>query len=416
MRRRWTLLITALVAMLLVLASCTGNAHPARQSSGGTKAGDTKAQPAPALVPVSLAVSPAAATRGAPVTTEIGTAVTGGAVAGVRLVDSAGVAVAGSMRPDGTSWVPAAELAYGRSYTATVTAVGAGGQTRRASTTFTTMANPGRSRIGTGLYLQPGTVYGVGMPVVVEFDEAIPDAAKASVERRLFVTSSPAQVGVWHWYGDRQVLYRPKMYWQPGTVLTVRAALGGLPVGGRYIDVDRGASVTIGANQTMLVDNASKTLSVYRAGALVRTFPVSLGKPDTPTSSGSYVLMSRDYTARFKTSEYDIVAYYDERFTWDGQYLHAAPWSVDQQGSDNVSHGCVNLSMDAARWIYENSRIGDPLTVQGTEVHGTPGDGWMVWDLSWPDYVAGSALPHPELLDGTGGAVSQGGARYPTPQ
>ncbi len=402
MRRGWTAVLTALVALLLVLASCTSGDHKAQK--------DAKPAPsAPPPAPLTLAVGPAAASANVPVSAEITTRVTGGYVTTVTLVDSTGKAVPGSFRPDGSSWVPAVPLDFSRGYTATVTAVGAAGRTKSATTTFTTMANPGSSRIGTGLYLQPGETYGVGMPVVVEFDEAIPDQYKAAVERRLFVESTPAQVGVWHWYGDRQVLYRPKDYWQPGTVLTVRAALGGLPVGNRYVDVDRGATVTIGTNQTMLVDNKTKTLYFYRDGALVKSFPVSLGKASTPTSSGNFVVMSREYTTRFKTSEYDILAYYGERFTWGGQFLHAAPWSVSQQGEDNVSHGCVNLSMSAAAWIYNNSHIGDPVTVQGTEVHLTPGDGWTVWDMSWADYVKGSALPHPELASTTGAPQAKSG-------
>jgi len=39
------------------------------------------------------------------------------------------------------------------------------------------------------------------------------------------------------------------------------------------------------------------------------------------------------------------------------------------------------------------------VTVTGTEVHLTPGDGWTVWDMSWPEYLRGSALPHPELVE-----------------
>jgi lipoprotein-anchoring transpeptidase ErfK/SrfK len=244
------------------------------------------------------------------------------------------------------------------------------------------------------------------MPVVVQFDAPIPDQWKAAVERRLFVQSKPAQVGVWHWYGDDQVLYRPRVYWQPGTVLTVRSALDGLPVGNRFVDTDRAATVTIGHNQGYMVSNKDKTLYAYRDGKLVKSFPVSLGKPSTPTSSGKFVLMSREYSTVFKTSEYTTTAYYDERFTWDGQYLHAAPWSVADQGSTNVSHGCVNLATDNARWIFENSQVGDPLTVVGTEVHLTPGDGWTVWDLDWNEYVAGSALPHPDLFDAPGRADS----------
>ena len=46
------------------------------------------------------------------------------------------------------------------------------------------------------------------------------------------------------------------------------------------------------------------------------------------------------------------------RLTWDGQFIHAAPWSVRQQGHVDVSHGCTNISTANAQWIYENSLVG----------------------------------------------------------
>jgi lipoprotein-anchoring transpeptidase ErfK/SrfK len=302
------------------------------------------------------------------------------------------------MREDATSWVPARPLDYGRGYSATVTATGSDGQRVTRTAAFTTRADPGSRRINTGLYFADGQTYGVGMPVVVEFDRDIPARDRAAVERRLFVTSDPPQVGVWHWYGGRQVLYRPEKFWQPGTKLTVRAALGGLPVAGRVIDRDRGGSATIGAYQSFRVDNATKTMSVYQNGLLRKVFPVSLGKHSTPTSSGNLVIMTHQYVTVFDTPLYRITAYYDERITWDGEFFHAAPWSEGEQGHRNVSHGCVNLSVRNARWVYRMAQIGDPVTVLGTEVHVTPGDGWTVWDMPWLEYLHGSALPHPDLL------------------
>lgn len=43
--------------------------------------------------------------------------------------------------------------------------------------------------------------------------------------------------------------------------------------------------------------------------------------------------------------------------------MHAAPWSVNSQGFENVSHGCINLSTENARWFYDNAKIGDPVIV-----------------------------------------------------
>ncbi len=385
-RRGWA--TRTLIAVLpFGLAACTVTGHPSLRATWHAKP----------VVPINLAVAPRAGDRNLPISTEISTEITGGTVTGVSLTDSAGRAVSGAMRADGSSWVPAAPLAYGHSYTATVTAANPTGQRQTRTTTFTTMADPGSNTIDTGLYFQSGNTYGVGMPIVIDFDEDIPDSAKATVERRLFVTSDPPQIGVWHWQGDREVLYRPQVYWQPGTKVTVRAALAGVPVGGHYLDQDRGGTATIGPKQVFVVRNETKRMYVYQNDKLTRTFPVSLGKSSTPTSSGNFVLMSHDYSTLFATPEYRITAYYAERFTWGGQYLHAAPWSEGEQGFTNVSHGCVNLSTSNAAWVYGISQVGDPVTVTGTEVHLTPGDGWTVWDMSWSDYLKGSALPHPDL-------------------
>src|SRR5258706_13700575 len=122
--------------------------------------------------------------------------------------------------------------------------------------------------------------------------------------------------------------------------------------------------------------------------------------------------MSHDRNTIFDVpGEYRVPIEYAERITWDGQYIHAAPWSVGDQGVDNVSHGCVNVSTENAAWIFDVSHIGDPVTVTGTEAHIAPGDGWTVWDLNWTDYIKGSALPHQDLLKGAAADAGKGAGR-----
>ncbi|WP_394328558.1 L,D-transpeptidase family protein, partial [Mycobacterium avium] len=38
------------------------------------------------------------------------------------------------------------------------------------------------------------------------------------------------------------------------------------------------------------------------------------------------------------------------RFDNVGDYVHSAPWSVDDQGKRDVSHGCINISPANAKW------------------------------------------------------------------
>ena len=39
------------------------------------------------------------------------------------------------------------------------------------------------------------------------------------------------------------------------------------------------------------------------------------------------------------------------RLTWSGEYIHGARGGY-AQGSYDVSHGCVNISLSNAQWLY----------------------------------------------------------------
>jgi hypothetical protein len=64
---------------------------------------------------------------------------------------------------------------------------------------------------------------------------------------------------------------------------------------------------------------------------------------------------------------------------------------VVNQGTSNVSHGCVNLPPLAAQTYYNMSIPGDPITVTASTAAGKWDDGWTQWFLSWSKYLEGSA-------------------------
>ncbi|SCL59258.1 L,D-transpeptidase [Micromonospora chersina] len=377
----------------------------AQQGDGvPTTSPDTTGDPSEPALPA-LAVSPADGSDKRPVSTEISARIPGGGkVSKVVLTAADGATVAGRLRRDGSSWVPSAPLKYATRYTATVTGTGTDGQTRQGSSSFTTMAKP-KSMIGSGLYMFSGKTYGVAMPVVAEFSPGIPKKDRAAVQKRMFVQTDPPQPGAWHWlYNGTQAYYRAPEYWKPGTTITVRLALAGIPLSnGRYGNVDRSATAKIGRAFEMKVDNATKQMTVYENGAVVRTLPVSLGKKSTPSSSGTMVVMEKKESTVFDTrdepdpdNQYVTKIDFAQRLTWGGEYIHAAPWSEGVQGRANVSHGCVNVSMANGRWLFGKTLVGDPITVRGTERRLEPGNGWTAWSMSWSQFVEGSALPVPE--------------------
>ena len=392
-RRRFAFTCVGLMIGSVLLSGCS--APTATWNSGG-ESGGGKGDP------IKLAItSPKAEATGVPTSTEIGIKVSGADATKVVLKSEDGQTISGEFRPDGSTWVPSQQLQYDTTYTVTVTATNKGGGKETTSTTFTTMSQPSQL-VGAGLYLWDNQEVGIGMPVVVEFTHPVSD--KASVEQRLFVTSEPKVEGAWHWFSDTQVHYRPKEYWKPGTKISVRIAIGGLPFGnGWYGKRDRIArDVVVGEDIRVEVDNNTKQLSVIKNGEVIKTMPVSLGKPSSPSSSGKLVIMEKKETAMFDSSTYGVPVNspdgyrtevkYAMRLTWGGEFIHAAPWSVSDQGRRNVSHGCVNVSTENARYLFNLLDVGTPVTVMNTEVHVAKGDGWTGWDMSWEDYLAGSAL------------------------
>ncbi|WP_250035715.1 L,D-transpeptidase [Paractinoplanes maris] len=412
MRRTLVAVMAMAVITPVALAAC-GKGDDGDSAWVGTPSASASAS-APAVtgreesatVPVSLAVTPATGKTEVPVSAEIGFKVAGAKVTTVTLKDSAGKAVAGTLREDGSAWVPSAPLKTKQKYAASVVATAEDGSTKTAATTFTTMGKPGK-RTGTGLYLFDDHTYGVAMPVVVEFSPGIKKADRAAVQRRMFVTTTPAQPGVWSWTPNgTQAYYRGPEFWQSGTTLKVRIGLGGLPTGsGRYGDRDRSATAKIGRRFEMKVDNASKKMTVVQDGKAIKTMPVSLGKKSTPSSSGTMVVMEKKAETVFDTTAelgpedgYRTEIQFAQRLTWSGQYIHSAPWSVGDQGRRNVSHGCVNVAPGNARWLFDRTLIGDPVTVKGTSDKLSYGNGWTPWDKPWSEFVKGSALPVPASL------------------
>jgi lipoprotein-anchoring transpeptidase ErfK/SrfK len=301
----------------------------------------------------------------------------------VTLADSAGTRVDGALRPDSSSWVPAAPLKWGTTYSATVAPSG-------RKVTFTTMKEPD-NQVRVSTPLQDDAVYGVAMPLVVRFGADVPRDQRATVERRLFVTSEPAQPGAWNWFSGAEVHFRTKDYWQEGTRFLLRVATGGLPLGnGAYGGADLSIHASIGDRVEMLTDNATKQMTVKVHDRVVRTIPVSLGKPGKPSSSGHLVVMTKAQSELFVGTDpgdsYRTTVYWTQRLTIGGEYIHAAPWSVGDQGRRNVSHGCTNMSTENARWLWGLTHVGDPVTVTGTGAGLEWGNGYTDWDVSFDEY------------------------------
>src|SRR5439155_398846 len=67
-----------------------------------------------------------------------------------------------------------------------------------------------------------------------------------------------------------------------------------------------------------------------------------------------------------------------------------------------------------AAWYYDHSVLGDPITIVGSPVKGTWGDGWTIWFLSWRKLVAGSATHQMVVADSRGSQLAPAQVTLPS--
>jgi lipoprotein-anchoring transpeptidase ErfK/SrfK len=397
MRRSIVAIATGLVA--LAVASCSSGEPSAQQTtatqpSGG---GQTSSSPSPQPKPVALAIMPADKAGNVAPGEPITVTATDGKLTQVAVTNQDGKAVAGAMSPDGLKWESAEPLGYSKTYTVNASGQGSDGKPATLASSFSTV-KPGR-QITVSINPTDGQTVGVGQPLAFYFSSNVPD--KAAAEKALKITTEPAAEGAFYWFRDNEVHWRPKDYWKPGTKVTVNAAVYGKALGPNLFGKeDRKSSVTIGKKVVAVADGATKQMTVSVDDQVVKTVPISMGKRAHETPNGTYVVMSEQQNYTMDSGTYGVPAdspngyrtkvAVASRLSNSGIFYHSAPWSIRQQGNSNVSHGCINMSTENARWMQEIGTKGDIFVVQNSG--GKPlqsWDGLGDWQLPWEEWVKG---------------------------
>ncbi|MEU1203264.1 Ig-like domain-containing protein [Streptomyces sp. NPDC005813] len=312
-----------------------------------------------------------------------------------------GAEVPGVLSADGTSWKPKGHLERATRYQVAAEAKDAKGIAVTANATITTVS-PANNFIG---HLSPeaGSTVGVGMPVTVNFDQAI--GYKAAVESKIQVSSSSGQQVVGHWFNDYRLDFRPETYWKPGSTVTVTLDLNG---------IQKTVTFHIGRSQVSTVDAKTKQMTVVRNGKTIKTIPISSGSAEHPTYNGQMVISEKfrhirmngatvGLTKKDGKPSYDIEAVpHAMRLTDSGTFIHGNYWAADAIfGKVNTSHGCVGLkdvrgggnAKQPAAWFFDNSMIGDVVIVKNSadKTKLAPDNGLSDWNMPWDEWVAGSA-------------------------
>lgn len=338
-----------------------------------------------------------------------------GKITEVSLYDDWGNSVEGKISEDGTSWQPTQRLNYARTYTMTVNSKSTAGVPLSRTSTFSTLVADNYVRpyieVQGGFAPNPEQRYGVGTIVIAHFDEAIVD--KALAEKNMIVRTEPPVQGTWNWISDSVAHWRPEHYYAPGTRINVDINTFGLNLGnGLYGQDDAQATINIGKSRISVANDITKQVSVFEDGRLVRTMPTSMGRGGTSqfgnktfhwwTPSGTYVVLDKGEVVTMDSATYGVPAgtadSYKRKIGWatristDGIYLHHLDDTIWAQGNTNLSHGCLNLNGDNAKFFFDFAQPGDIVEVRytgGPKLTIAEGGDWTV---PWSEWVKGSAF------------------------
>ena len=373
------------------MAGCS----PRQEPAASPPAHKLTSVPAPPLAVITTD-PPDYATGLSPVTT-VTVSVAKGKLKHVSVTDPNGDAVPGQLDPDGTSWKTTKPLDYGKTYTISVYAIGDDNRSVSHTSTFSTI----QPRTLTYPSINPldGETVGVGMPLAIYFDEPITD--RQAAEHAITVTTTPPVYGAFYWFSKKEVHWRPREFWQPGTRVTVEIRDYGTDFGnGVYGQEDRISHFTIGDSIIARADGATHQMTVDINGQTVRTMPISMGSKEFASANGVHVVTERNATTVMDSTTFGLAldaGGYIAKVQWatrisnGGEFVHAAPWSVAQQGRSNVSHGCINLSPQNAKWFFDTVKKGD--VVINTNTGGPqlkPWDGFGDWQIPWDQWVSGN--------------------------
>lgn len=109
------------------------------------------------------------------------------------------------------------------------------------------------------------------------------------------------------------------------------------------------------------VDLSEQYLVAWDGKNQIFTAVISTGKAKTPTYPGVYTIQRKYPFDRMRGADYDVpnvpnVLYFDR-----GYALHGADWH--NNFGTPMSHGCVNLPLGNAEWLFDWAKIGTPVVI-----------------------------------------------------
>jgi lipoprotein-anchoring transpeptidase ErfK/SrfK len=114
------------------------------------------------------------------------------------------------------------------------------------------------------------------------------------------------------------------------------------------------------------IDLSRQRLIAWEGNQPVYAVTISSGKPSTPTRTGTFAIQTKHRVTRMTGEDYDVpdvpyTMYYD-----GGMAIHGAYWH--NLFGNPVTHGCTNVAVDHAKWLFNWASVGTPVVVHKSQI------------------------------------------------
>ncbi len=109
------------------------------------------------------------------------------------------------------------------------------------------------------------------------------------------------------------------------------------------------------------VNLTTQRVIAWQGNQWIDAMIVSTGKQSTPTVTGVFNIYVKYPQARMQGADYDIPDVPHVMYFYRGYGFHGAYWH--NRFGTPVSHGCINLAIDKAKWLFTFAAVGTPVVV-----------------------------------------------------
>jgi lipoprotein-anchoring transpeptidase ErfK/SrfK len=115
------------------------------------------------------------------------------------------------------------------------------------------------------------------------------------------------------------------------------------------------------AGKAIVVSTAEQRIYAYENGQLIRSHLTSTGRTETPTVKGDFKIYVKYEADDMRGEDYFLPDVPYTMYFHAGYGIHGTYWH--NSFGRPMSHGCVNLPTDEARWFFEWAEVNTPVRV-----------------------------------------------------